>query len=181
VDDGVGCTDDSCDEANDVVVNAPNDGLCDNGLFCDGSETCDAVTDCQAGTAPCDPATETCDEDGDICEPVANEPPVADPNGPYSGTVGSPVSFDGSGSSDPDGTIVAYDWDFGDGNTGAGVKPSHRYVAAGTYTVSLTVTDNDGASDTATSTATIDPVANEPPVADPDGPCSGPVGSPVQL
>ena len=52
VDDGVGCTDDSCDEANDVVVNALNDGLCDNGAFCDGSETCDAVNDCQAGTSP---------------------------------------------------------------------------------------------------------------------------------
>jgi len=69
VDDGVGCTDDSCDEVNNVVVNAPNDGLCDNGEFCDGSETCDAVNDCQAGTPPCDPATETCDETGDICEP----------------------------------------------------------------------------------------------------------------
>ena len=70
VDDGVGCTDDSCDEANDVVVNTPNDGLCDNGEFCDGSETCDATEDCQAGTAPCDPATETCDEVGDICEAI---------------------------------------------------------------------------------------------------------------
>jgi hypothetical protein len=70
VDDGVGCTDDSCDEANDVVVNTPNDGLCDNGQFCDGSETCDAINDCQAGTAPCDSASETCDEAGDMCEPV---------------------------------------------------------------------------------------------------------------
>jgi len=68
VDDGVGCTDDSCDEANDTVVNAPNDGLCDNGMFCDGSETCDTINDCQAGTPPCDSATETCDEDGDMCE-----------------------------------------------------------------------------------------------------------------
>ena len=71
VDDGVGCTDDSCDEVNDVVVNAPNDGLCDNGEFCDGAETCDAVNDCQAGTPPCDPATETCDETNEICvEPI---------------------------------------------------------------------------------------------------------------
>ncbi len=70
VDDGVGCTDDSCDEANDVIVNAPNDGLCDNGAFCDGSETCDAVNDCQAGTPPCDPGSETCDEVGDVCEPI---------------------------------------------------------------------------------------------------------------
>ena len=70
VDDGVGCTDDSCDEANDVVVNAPNDGLCDNGQFCDGAETCDATNDCQDGTPPCDPATETCDEQTDSCELV---------------------------------------------------------------------------------------------------------------
>ena len=68
VDDGVGCTDDSCDEINDLIVNALNDGLCDNGAFCDGLETCDAVSDCQAGTAPCDSANETCDEVGDICE-----------------------------------------------------------------------------------------------------------------
>ena len=109
-----------------------------------------------------------------------NTPPVADANGPYSGTVGSPVSFDGSGSTDPDGTIPAYQWDFGDGDTGAGVSPSHSYAAAGTYTVSLTVTDNDGASSApATTTATIEPVANEPPVADPNGPYSGTTGSPV--
>jgi uncharacterized protein YggL (DUF469 family) len=52
VDDGAGCTDDSCDEATDSIVNTVNDGTCDNGLFCDGSETCDAALDCQAGTAP---------------------------------------------------------------------------------------------------------------------------------
>jgi cysteine-rich repeat protein len=52
IDDGVACTDDSCDDVNDTVVHTPNDGLCDNGQFCDGVETCDAVNDCQAGTAP---------------------------------------------------------------------------------------------------------------------------------
>ncbi len=50
--DGVGCTDDSCDEVNDTVVHAPNDGFCDDQAFCNGSETCDALNDCQAGTAP---------------------------------------------------------------------------------------------------------------------------------
>ena len=70
VDDGVGCTDDRCDEANDTVVNTPNNANCDNGQFCDGSETCDATLDCQAGTPPCDPATESCDEVGDVCEPL---------------------------------------------------------------------------------------------------------------
>ncbi len=68
-DDGVACTVDSCDEANGVV-NTPDDAACDNGLFCDGAETCDAVNDCQAGTPPCDPATQTCNEAGGVCEPI---------------------------------------------------------------------------------------------------------------
>ncbi len=86
---------------------------------------------------------------------AVNDPPVADPDGPYTGSVGVPVTFDGSASSDIDGTIVSYMWDFGDGNTGTGIAPSHTYGAAGLYTVSLTVTDDGGATDTATTTATI--------------------------
>ena len=50
INDGVGCTDDYCDEVNDVVVNSVNDSNCDNGLYCDGVETCDAELDCQIGT-----------------------------------------------------------------------------------------------------------------------------------
>ena len=65
LDDGVACTDDSCDEVNDVIVNAPNNALCDNGLFCDGTETCDPALDCQTGSDPCDPLG--CDEVGDVC------------------------------------------------------------------------------------------------------------------
>lgn len=57
---------------------------------------------------------------------------------------------DGSGSSDTDGSIVSYVWNFGDGFTATGLTASHTYAAAGTYTVSLTVTDDDGATDTAT-------------------------------
>ena len=74
-----------------------------------------------------------------------NDPPVADPNGPYNGTAGVELTLDGSGSSDVDGTIVTYEWDFGDGNNGTGVAPTHTYAADGSYTVSLTVTDDDGA------------------------------------
>jgi PKD repeat protein len=84
-----------------------------------------------------------------------NEPPVSDPDGPYTGISGSPVFLDGSGSVDPDGTISSYDWDFGDGVTGSGATPAHTYSAAGTYTITLTVTDDEGATNTATSTATI--------------------------
>jgi PKD repeat protein len=86
---------------------------------------------------------------------VPPQPPVADPNGPYSSTVGDQVTFDGSGSVDPDGTIASYLWDFSDGSTGAGVNPTHTYLTPGTYTVSLTVTDDDGLTNTATTTATI--------------------------
>jgi PKD repeat protein len=113
--------------------------------------------------------------------PIAtNQPPTADPNGPYNGTLGSPVSFNGSGSSDSDGTITSYNWDFGDGASGTGVSPSHIYGTDGTFTVSLMVTDNDGATDTASTTATI-ALGNQPPIADPNGPYSGTVGLPVSF
>ncbi len=111
---------------------------------------------------------------------LANQTPTADPNGPYNGTVDEPVSFDGSGSNDPDGNIVAYDWDFGDGNIGTGSNPTHTYGTSGTFTVSLTVTDNDGATDTATTEATIGE-GNQPPVADPNGPYSGTAGMQVSF
>ena len=53
-------------------------------------------------------------------------------------------TFDAARSSDPDGSIVSYDWDFGDGTTGSGVTADHAYAAAGSYTATLTVTDEDG-------------------------------------
>ena len=60
--------------------------------------------------------------------------------------VGVPVSFNAAGSSDSNGggSIGSYAWDFGDGKSGSGTTPSHAYAKPGTYTVSLTVTDNYG-------------------------------------
>jgi hypothetical protein len=60
----------------------------------------------------------------------------------------SATHFDGSLSTDPDGTVARYDWDFGDGTTGhgAGPTPAHIYAAAGTYVARLTVTDDQGCS-----------------------------------
>jgi PKD repeat protein len=83
-----------------------------------------------------------------------NNAPTADANGPYSGTIGNPVAFDGTGSSDPDGDALTYAWDFGDASTGSGATTSHTYAAAGVYTVTLTVSDGT-LSDSDTSTATI--------------------------
>jgi len=86
-----------------------------------------------------------------------NRAPIANAGGPYTGTVGVPVSFNGSGSSDPDGDALTYAWDFGDLSKGTGVSPTHAYATTGTFTVSLTVTDNGSPnlSNTATTTATI--------------------------
>lgn len=71
-------------------------------------------------------------------------PPVAQAGPDQTVLVGLPVALNGSGSHDPDGSIVAHAWNFGDGTSGTGVKPSHAYSSAGLKTVTLTVTDNDG-------------------------------------
>jgi Zn-dependent metalloprotease len=68
-------------------------------------------------------------------------------------------------STDPDGTIVSWDWDFGDGNTSTQQNPSHTYAAAGTYNVTLTVTDNDSATDSVTKPVTVT-APNQAPTAD---------------
>ncbi|ASJ05725.1 Ig-like domain repeat protein [Thermococcus barossii] len=77
-------------------------------------------------------------------EPDSGTPPVATfsytPTAPEAGVN---ITFDASGSYDPDGTIKRYVWDFGDGTTGEGVTVTHTYQDYGTYTVTLTVMDND--------------------------------------
>ncbi len=75
--DGVGCTTDSCNEGTASCDNIPNDGNCDDGLFCNGAETCDAVNDCQAGTAVnCNDGVactdDSCNEGTNSCDNIAN-------------------------------------------------------------------------------------------------------------
>lgn len=86
---------------------------------------------------------------------VSNHPPVANAGGPYSGVIGSPITFNGTGSYDPDDDPLTYSWDFGDGNNGTGVTPSHTYNASGTYTVCLTVNDGQVDSDQVCTTAIV--------------------------
>ena len=109
-----------------------------------------------------------------ITEPPMNIAPTANPGGPYTGEPGIAVMFDGSMSSDPNGDPITYLWDFGDGSMGDGDAPAHVFAADGDYSISLTVTDDKGASSTATTTATIaTPPANSAPTADAGGPYSG--------
>jgi len=91
---------------------------------------------------------------------VANASPTA----VFTSTVDKlDVSFNAAGSSDSDGTVASYGWDFGDGDTGTGVSPNHTYASAGDYEVTLTVVDNQGAEGAVTHTVTA--VANVAPVA----------------
>jgi PKD repeat protein len=90
-------------------------------------------------------ASETPEPPGEEDPPAANEPPVAAFT--WSCDWQNVCSFSGLASFDPDGEIVVYEWDFGDGATRSGSPtPSHAYASSGGYQVSLTVFDEDGAS-----------------------------------
>ena len=112
---------------------------------------------------------------------AAPQPPVANPGGPYSGTAGTPVTFNGAGSTDPKSEPLTYAWSFGDGATATGAAPTHPYATAGTYTVSLTVTNTDNLHTSATTTATIAVPAAQPPVANAGGPYTGTAGTAVSF
>ncbi|MGE5110412.1 MAG: PKD domain-containing protein [Acidobacteriaceae bacterium] len=86
----------------------------------------------------------------------SDQPPVASLSvTPTSGTLPLQVTADASGSSDPDGTIASYSINFGDGTATSGPLASHTYYSAGTFTVKATVTDNLGATSSATKTVVV--------------------------
>lgn len=89
--------------------------------------------------------------------PPANRPPRAMAKCPAEAEANTLVTFDASGSSDPDGNPLTYKWDFGDGTTSSFTFPNatHRYARAGNFTVRLTVDDGRGGSDTTTCTVAI--------------------------
>lgn len=100
--------------------------------------------------------SDTVDGTATISEvPTENDDPVAVSNGPYTAYVNDSINFDASYSYDNDGSIAKYKWDFGDGNTANGQTATHSYTQEDEYTVVLTITDNYGAQDTETTTATI--------------------------
>ncbi len=127
-DDGIGCTVDTCFEASQSCDHVATDSLCDDGIWCNGSETCDPALDCQAGTdVDCsdgnDCTTDLCDEAGDVCENTCNavddvDPCCADPACEYEPLCGVPcVDNDGDGFGDPATPRCTYPfWDCDDGN-----------------------------------------------------------------
>ena len=114
------------------------------------------------------------DTDGDKDTSIQTITVTEPPNVPPTATIGSSgsggvvpyaVSLDGSGSSDPDGSVSSYAWDLGNGRTATGPTASANYTSPGTYTVTLTVTDNRGATGTATRLITVTGAANIAPNA----------------
>ena len=129
-DDGISCTADSCNESTDSCDNVTNDSLCDNGLWCDGAETCSASLGCQSGTAPS--CTNGCDEANDVCFPTGGGCTVDD-------------DFEGGApnwNNDPASTCTT-----GDYVTGNPTNPSGGYQIVGSHsgTTSIYTANNSTA------------------------------------
>ena len=116
---------------------------------------------------------------------IANVPPTADITAPASADEGVAVTMSGVNSVDTDGTITLYEWDFEDDGVidATGVSAATTYATAGTYDIRLTVTDDDGATDDAVHTITINPVIgpNNAPVAVIVAPSTATTSVPVTL
>ncbi|HSI99820.1 MAG TPA: PKD domain-containing protein [Patescibacteria group bacterium] len=119
------------------------------------------------------PVTLTVRDDSDVANGTGNDgfqvvvkaPPVAEAGPDRHVAIGEVITFDAGASTDPDGALVDYRWEFGDGASGDGPMAQYAYRASGTYPVTLTVRDNSG---TATSIHSdqLTVVVNEPPVAE---------------
>lgn len=124
-----------------------------------------------------------CDDDPEKIQVAPNVEPIAKIDAPNQAGRGDLIPFDGTMSKDNDGIISGYRWEFGDGTaTSSLARAFHTYADVGSYTVKLTVTDNRGATDTATHALSILALAqNQPPVARISAPPRADLGVPVVL
>jgi hypothetical protein len=119
-------------------------GIC-NSAICGADGTCD-------GKKPGEVCS-TNSKCNSTCKCICNQLPIASfTYSPLNAAVNETITFNASNSTDPDGFITHYEWNFEDGNITNTTEEiiTHLYSSAGNYTVSLTVTDNDGAKDTTT-------------------------------
>ena len=105
---------------------------------------------------PCNTASET-------FEVRVNAEPVAAAGDDRRIAIGEETVLDAGASTDSDGTLVAYEWDFGDGNTGTGSVTPHAYAAPGTYTVRLKVSDNSAVANSSDDDS-LTIIVNDPPI-----------------
>jgi hypothetical protein len=165
-----------------VLIKEMSGPICGNGIVeedeeCDGGNCCDsdcylvaADTECRATASECDLA-EACDGEDAACPADVFKPDGTNcsagvcqsgqctgsdsPTADYTFTT-SELSVDFADTSTDDGSIVDWAWDFDDNTTSSAQNPSHTYASAGIYSVSLTVTDNDGQTDTETKSITVE-------------------------
>lgn len=125
-----------------------------------------------AYTAKCTVMDDDNATDSDTIEITVSSPPNKPPTAkvsanPASGQAPLTVNFKGADSTDSDGTIISYAWTFGDGGTSNIANPTHIYQKAGSYTATLTVTDDDGAKGTASINISVQaPPPPSPPAVD---------------
>ena len=102
-----------------------------------------------------DGATDSASQTVSVTSSSNSAPTASFTVSPSTPAPGESVTFDAADSSDADGSISSYDWDFGDGSTATGQSVTHSYSSTGDYTVSLTVTDDDGATDSNSTTVSV--------------------------
>jgi hypothetical protein len=118
---------------------------------------------------------------GDLQDATPNTPPTANAGGPYTSARGVPVTLNGSGTDPDPGASLTFAWDFdadGQYDDATGANASFPCSTGGVFTIGLRVTDNRGASATATAQVTC---TDSGPTANAGGPYNGVVGTPITL
>jgi PKD repeat protein len=121
------------------------------------------------------------DKQSTKCVVIENQSPISKANGPYTAHLGESIQFDSSGSYDPDGEIIEYLWVFGDDGISTEVFPTHEYMELGVFSVTLTVTDDNGEMDTDEIECEVLEPPPRPPIVEANGPYSAFLGREVRF